>query len=317
MNYEWWMVNWRLIFKVGWIVLLLAGCAAGPEGEPTAVAPNGIPVAAEFQDFYAAYGGADVLGEPVTEFFTAGEGERPLQYFQNIRLEYDAATDGVIITPLGNWGLAGLHEQIPAQAPESSVSRLFPETGYTVQDEFLRFYEAYNGEVLLGQPISPQLNVDGVRMQYFENGRLDWRPEATAERRVQLGRLGRAHFDDEMAFAYQDVQPRPVSSAGVDEVEVEAYVKAPILYEGEEQLLYVTVLTPEGNPVSGAVVEVSVSFDGKTGAVRSTATNDLGQVIVPLNFDIPPGQQVVLHLTALNSNGRPLGETMLTYKTWW
>jgi len=311
-------VNWRLVFKVVWVVFLVAGCTAEPDAAPTAVAPNGIPVAAAFQEFYTAYGGQDVLGEPVTELFTAGEGERPLQYFQNIRLEYDAGTDGVIITPLGVWELAGLNEQIPAQALESSASRLFPETGYTVQDEFLRFYEAYNGEVLLGQPISPQLNVDGVRMQYFENGRLDWRPEATAERRVQLGRLGQAHFDDEMAFTYQDVQPaRPVSSAGVTEAEVEAYVKAPILYEGEEQLLYVTVLTPEGNPVSGAVVEVSVSFDGQTSTVRSTATNDLGQVIMPLDFDIPPGQQVVLHLTALNSNGRPLGETMLTYKTWW
>jgi hypothetical protein len=315
-------MNWRLAFKVIWVVLgaagLLAGCGAEPETAPTAVAPNGIPVAAEFQAFYEAYGGRNVLGDPVTEFFAAAGEERPLQYFQNIRLEYDAATDGVIITPLGAWELAGLHEQIPAQAPESSVSRLFPETGYTVQDEFLRFYEAYNGEVLLGQPISPQLNVDGVRMQYFENGRLDWRPEATAERRVQLGRLGQAHFDAEMAFTYQDIQPaRPVSSAGVDEVEVEAYVKAPILYEGEEQLLYVTVLTPTGAPVSGATIEVSVAFDGQTVAIRSTATDDLGQVIIPLDFEIPPGQQVTLHLTALNSNDRPLGETMLTYKTWW
>lgn len=302
------------------IVGLLAACGDGltEAGLPTAVSEAGIPVAAEFQEFYAAYGGRAVLGEPITELFTAGAAERPLQYFQNVRLEYDATTGKVVVSPLGAWELGGLNEQVLAPVSADGVVRSFPHSRFTVQDEFLRFYEEKAGGVLLGLPLSAQLNVDGLRVQYFENGRLEWHPEAPASQRVQLSGLGQAHFDTEMAFTYQEMRPaRPVSSAGVGKVMLSAYVKAPILYDGEAQTLYVTVRTPGEDPVSNVVVEVAVSVDDEVQTVRSVPTNELGQVVLPLDFAIPPGKDVVLRLTALNENGRFLGETVLTYKTWW
>lgn len=301
-------------------VVLLAACGGGSaeSNTPTAVSANGIPVAAEFQGFYQAYGGQEILGAPITELFTAVPGERPLQYFQNVRLEYDTAANGVAISQLGVWELGGLNEQQRAPVPENAVVRAFPNSEFTVQDEFLRFYDAQAGDVLLGLPISDQLNVDGLRVQYFENGRLEWRPEAPADQRVQLSDLGQAHFDNEMAFTYQEMRPaRPVSSAGVSNVDVSAYVKSPILYDGEDQVLYVTVRTPSEAPVSNVVVDVVVSYGDEDQTVRSVPTDDLGQVMLPLDFAIPPGEDVVLRLTALAGNGRSLGETVLTYKTWW
>jgi hypothetical protein len=296
----------------------LVACGEEPEAGPTAVGENGIPIAAEFQVFYQEYGGQDVLGEPVTEMFTTAPGERPLQYFQNMRLEYDLASSKVQVSPLGEWELGGLNEQVTAPVPEDGANRTFPDSEFTVQDEFLRFYEDKAGDVLLGLPISPQLNVDGLRVQYFENGRLEWHPEAPANQRVQLGDLGQTHFDNEMVFTYQEMRPaRPVSSAGVTDIDVAAYVKAPILYAGEDQVLYVTTRTPGGDPVSNVIVEIVIAYDDKTETVRSTPTDDLGQAKLPLNYNIPPGKDVVLQLTALNSNGRSLGNTVLTYETWW
>jgi hypothetical protein len=250
--------------------------------------------------------------------FTIGEGERPLQYFQNVRLEYDPATADIAVSQLGIWELAGLNEQILAPVPEDGAIQTFPGSEFTVQDEFLRFYEDHAGDVLLGLPISAQLTVDGLRVQYFENGRLEWHPEASADQRVQLSNLGQTHFDNEMVFIYQEMRPaRPVSSAGVTEVDVSAYVKAPILYDGENQVLYATISTLGGDPVSNVIVDVSVSYDEETQTVRSVPTDDLGSVMLPLDFEIPAGKDVVLRLTALSGDGNPLGETVLTYKTWW
>jgi hypothetical protein len=300
------------------LMALLAACGEEPNAKPTTVSENGIPIASEFQDFYQDFGGRSVLGAPVTEMFTAVPGERPLQYFQNVRLEYDAVNGNVLVSQLGIWELGGLNEQITAPVPEDGAIRTFPNSEFTVQDEFLRFYEDQAGDVLLGLPISAQLNVDGLRVQYFENGRLEWHPEAPADQRVQLGNLGQTHFDNEMVFAYQEMRPaQPISSAGVTDVDISAYVKAPILYAGENQVLYVTTRTSGGDPVSNVIVEVAISYDDKTETVRSTATDDLGQLNLSLNFNIPPGKEVVLRLTALGSNGRSLGETVLTYKTWW
>ena len=231
------MVNGELLMRRQLIVFsilfslmaLLAACGEAPNAAPTAVGENGIPIASEFQDFYQDFGGRAILGEPVTEMFTTVPGERPLQYFQNLRLEYDALNGNVLVSQLGTWELGGLNEQIAAPVPEDGAIRTFPNSEFTVQDEFLRFYEEQAGDVLLGLPISAQLNVDGLRVQYFENGRLEWHPEAPADQRVQLGNLGQTHFDNEMVFAYQEMRPaQPISSAGVTDVDISAYVKAPI-----------------------------------------------------------------------------------------
>jgi hypothetical protein len=291
-----------LILRMGWVVLLiglLAACGAEPDAPPTAVGRNGLPVAPEFLDFYNENGERRLLGDPISEPFVAEENGRTLQYFQNIRLEYDASAGQVVITPLGEWALAGLREQVLAPMPTDSPARTFAET-------------------LLGPPISPQLNVDDLRVQYFANGRLEWRPESPTDLRVQLSPLGQAHFDNEMRFTYQENRDaRPVSSAGVSAVNVDAYVQAPILYNGEDQVLYVTTQTPGGDPVTGLMVDLTLSYGDVTETMALGLTNDNGQITFPLTISVPPGEQVILHLQARGSDGRILGETVLTYKTWW
>lgn len=312
----------RLILQLGWIVLLvglLAACTAEPDTAATAVGRNSIPVAPDFLDFYTQMGGQRLLGDPITEMFVAEADGRSLQYFQNIRLEYDAARQQISITPLGQWALDGLNQQVLAPTPEDSQTRAFPNTAYTLQDEFLAFYNEHDGETLLGQPISDQLNVDDLRVQYFSNGRLEWRPEAPTNLRVQLSPLGQAHFDNEMRFTYQNsrVDAAPVPSAGVTAAHINAYVKAPILYGGETQTLYVTAQTSSGAPVTGLLLDLTLAFGAESQTITLGPTDDNGQITYPLTTAVPPGEEVTLRLQAKGNDGRIIGETIISFKTWW
>ncbi len=311
----------RQIGQVWWLValaVLLAACSPAPDPVPTAVGRNGIPVAPEFLEFYNQHGGRRLLGDPISELFVAGENGRALQYFQNVRLEYDLGTRQIVVTPLGEWALAGLRELVAAPTPVNSVVRTFPETQYTVQDEFLTFYNDHDGEILLGRPISGQLNVDDLRVQYFENGRLEWRPEAPTDLRVQLSPLGQAHFDGEMRFTYQESRDaRPVSSAGITAVNLEAYVKSPILYGGETQVLYVTAQTPGGDPVTDLTVDLVLTYGAESQILTLGATDGNGQITFPLTISVPPGEHVTMNLQARSRDGRVLGETVVTFRTWW
>jgi len=94
------------------------------------------------------------------------------------------------------WGLALLALLAgcagPATPPPQnySGSRTFPATGFTVENEFLHFFEKYGGEESLGPPISAEMEDGGWRVQYFEKGRLEYHPENAPEYRVTVGWLG-------------------------------------------------------------------------------------------------------------------------------
>ncbi len=73
---------------------------------------------------------------------------------------------------------------------EDGGSQYFEKTGYTVQDEFLFFFKKYGGIESLGYPITHEIKVDGWRVQYFENGRLEAHPENEPAYHITVGWLG-------------------------------------------------------------------------------------------------------------------------------
>jgi hypothetical protein len=241
-----------------------------------------------------------------------------------MRLEYDDAPDVVseqriVIFPLGEWALAGLAEVVPALTPEDAPSRYFPETDERVQGEFLAFYEAYGGEQVFGLPLSPELEEDGLRVQYFQNGRLEWQPELPRDQRVQVSHLGQAHFDAEMAFTYRRMLlAQPVPSAGLTHVDVYASIQAPILYAGDEQVIYVTVLTQEGRPVAGINAEVTVTHDSAREVLDLGPTDEQGRIEMSLDLPgVEPGDQVRLLVSVYSATGDVIGAANLSFKTWW
>ncbi|MEJ2746691.1 MAG: hypothetical protein P8183_02060 [Anaerolineae bacterium] len=296
----------------------LVSCAVGSPVSTGSSSDTGIAIADRFSAFYKANGGQRFFGEPITEEFVAGDDGRFTQYFQNMRLEYDEA-NGVTIFPLGEWALAGVNDPQPASIPANSRSRAFPGTDFTVQDEFLTFYEAYNGDQLLGPPLSPQMDEGDLRVQYFVNGRLEWHPELGIDERVQVGPLGRDHFWAVGAAMYGGIQAaRPVSFAGIERVDVYTAVEKSVLYSGDRQTLYVTVFTPEQRPVDGIAADVTITFGGTTAVLDLGVTDGQGRIVAPLdNLTIPPGQTVALLTSVYASDGRVVGQSTLTFKTWW
>jgi hypothetical protein len=51
------------------------------------------------------------------------------------------------------------------------LERHFPETGYAVEGDFLRYWDANGGQESFGYPISPELEENGVKTQYFQRAR--------------------------------------------------------------------------------------------------------------------------------------------------
>lgn len=295
---------------------MLVGC--GADNSPHLTNRTGIPVAEEFAAFYEAYGGQRVFGSPITEAFRPATDGPVVQYFQNMRLDYEVNGQQVRPFPLGTWAFPGLENVALAPVVENGRSYTPSGSAHPIQDEFLAFYETYNGEVLLGLPLSPQVDEGGVRVQYFQNGRLEWRPELPLSQRVQLGVLGQNHFDAEMVFVYRQEFARPISSAGIGSARVEAALRYPVLYAGDPQVLYATVQTEDGRFVSDIRLTATVTYAAVSIELELGITDDRGQIQRALDFSgIPPGTDVLITVTATRSDGQVVGQRTLGCRTWW
>ncbi|MEK7326291.1 MAG: hypothetical protein AAB217_13640, partial [Chloroflexota bacterium] len=59
---------------------------------------------------------------------------------------------------------------------------------------FQEFYEGHGGLAMFGAAISPELVENGVQVQYFENGRLEFHPQLPEGNQVILGNLGETEY---------------------------------------------------------------------------------------------------------------------------
>ncbi len=299
---------------------LLAGCVVNRSSEQGEMVNNGtgVPVADEFQAFYEDNGGLRVFGYPLADAYIEGNNRWLVQYFQRMRLEYDPARQQVLVSPLGEWAIPDPDSRILAPVSLENPDRAAEQDPLLVQDEFLTFYDRFGGELLFGKPISAQLDEGGTRAQYFENARLEWHPGAPIEHRVQVGLLGEAHYRQVGIFE-DPGRSRPLDSAAVREAVVSANFRSPILYQGDKQVIFVTVETPEGQrPVTSVTVELAIQYNGITERSVLPETDGLGHTQGALNLkDVEPGQKVHVFITATAPGGTTIGTSMQSFRTWW
>lgn len=149
-----------------------------------------------FLSFWRAHGGLPVFGYPRTE--PLREGGVLVQYFQRARLEYHPGIGGVVLTPLGTAFSRGRYFGRVKPFPNGPLRIYIPQTQHTLAKPFLAFWRRHGGAAVFGYPISEVLheeNGDGTGqsyvLQYFQNARLEYHPEATDPRySIQLGLLG-------------------------------------------------------------------------------------------------------------------------------
>ena len=106
---------------------------------------------------------------------------------------------GIIFSLAGGIFWRGSHAQ-------ASDRRYFPETGHTVANEFLAFYESVDSPLLLfGYPITDafQDQTTKLQVQYFQKARFELHPELPEGKQVVLSTLG------ELTYVPGDKIPLP------------------------------------------------------------------------------------------------------------
>lgn len=86
------------------------------------------------------------------------------------------ATLGAVLLALGVLG---------GWLAQETRERFFPETGYTVREPFLGFFEAHGGVHFFGYPITPAIPEPPDYIQCFQYACLRWDPLAPADQMVQ------------------------------------------------------------------------------------------------------------------------------------
>ncbi len=90
--------------------------------------------------------------------------------------------------------LVGLLLLTPVHAqpspPPCERSEFFPQTGHSVCDRFLDFFQTRGGVEIFGYPITEQFIENGRLVQYFQRVRMEHHPENPPPYQVQLGLLG-------------------------------------------------------------------------------------------------------------------------------
>ncbi len=177
--------------------LLLTGCAKEPAKPPNSdlvlyFPETGHSVKPPFSTYFEARGGARLLGYPITEALDH-EGWR-VQYFQNARLEVHPENSPDYFITVGWLGELSNRTQPPLPQAPAGAERYFPETGHSLNGDFLNFFEANGDTAQFGRPISEAFLCNGLLCQDFQSARFIWHPQNLPPERVQLEALGEVYF---------------------------------------------------------------------------------------------------------------------------
>lgn len=258
---------------------VIPGSVAGQGSSSVYVPETGHWIWGEFLSMYNSV--SDPLlyfGYPITDDFVDPVTDEHVQYYQKARFDLVDTSAGTRVTlaPLGRL----LHEdgaKLADIAEDGPTCRRF-DTGYSVCYTFLQFYDANNGAVYFGDPVSALEVIEGRYIQYFEYARMEWWPERTSGERVVLTDLGKVYFDKVVA------NPELLKSNGSSNIAgqllnplVRVFTQKALIGVGEQQTVYIVVQDQYLNAIPQAQVGVTVSQpDGTSEFYRLTETNEYG-----------------------------------------
>ncbi len=178
----------------------LVASALPSTGAPTNsqyFAPTDKTVSGDFLNMYQKYG-LSRMGYPISDEMT-DNGTR-VQYFERVRMEYhpDLANSGysVLLTRLGVQISEGSQFATAAPFASTSSKTYVKETGHSLAEPFLSYWNKNGGVELYGYPISEPVKQDGMTVQWFERARMEYHPElASKGQAVELTLLGKIAYD--------------------------------------------------------------------------------------------------------------------------
>ena len=222
-----------------------------------------------------------VLGYPITEQFYDKENTL-VQYFQRARLELVAGQ--VQITTLGT---LTYHPGVQLNIDNAMACRTY-QNEYSICFAFLEFFDENGGLDFFGYPISSFEFQDGAIVQYFQNGRMEWRPSNPKGQRVVMSDLGTSYFytigED---TARLDAVP-PLNNQAKTEVlslNVRAFPWKAVTYSADMQYIFVVVQDQNAQPLQGATGIALVTWTDGTTQAFNILTGDTGIATLILQVD--------------------------------
>lgn len=287
------------------------------------VSPDGYTVEGEFADYYYQANDPLILfGNPLSnvEDHPILPGVK-VQYFLRARMELDPnLPEGqrVRLASLGVWLYDETHNFERVDWPFTpGACRIIGSRGIAVCYEFLNFYDAHEGEIYFGEPISTFIKLSNGRLvQYFERARMEWWPENPPEARVILTPVGKLDIDQ----ARPGVLPTPKGNTErrITELMVNAFPARPFVASGSEQTINVIVRDQNSAAVSGALVKVALRMpDGQVINLRLPETNSKG--LAQTKFVVgpyKPGQVIKIDVDVELQSLSP-AETSTYFRVWW
>ena len=183
-----------------------------------------------------------------------------------------------------------------------AACRFFPLTGKTVCYAFLQFYDAHQGDIYFGDPISGIEFRDGRLVQYFTKVRMEYQANLPEGRKVSLSLLGRPAFDKYVgnSILLSRSDPNLPASLPVTSITALAFVHDPVLAAGQQQTVFLIVQDQNRRPVKGAQASVLAIYpDGNQYAYPQfevTGADGILKITLPV-AKIDPRQVVELQLT--------------------
>lgn len=243
-----------------------------------------------FLDQYASVRNPlEIYGLPITGEFEgmSAFGITTVQYFNKARFDLVkdlSGKDRVVVANLGELMYPGPGPLAPVSS-DGPTCRKFDATGKSVCYAFLQYYDANDGPVNFGDPISELEIREGRYVQYFQRARMEWAPELDAESHVVLTDLGKRYFDI-MVGDPDRLKPEGSSIPGKPrKPQAYAFVANPLITAGSQQTLNVVVVDMYRTPVANAQVWVFVlTPDGRSDPYRASDTNAFG--ISSLQFPV-------------------------------
>jgi len=136
---------------------------------------TGYKVQEPFCTYFRTYGGVESFGYPITSAFLRHG--LMVQYFEKARMEYHPENPPRYRIQLGLLGEALGRREPPI--PSSCVPlafdrsrRYYPQTGHTLPQPFLAFYDAHGGVDRFGYPLSEPYCPRDTLVQDFQRARL-------------------------------------------------------------------------------------------------------------------------------------------------
>lgn len=272
---------------------------------------TGHNVQGEFWQYYQGLPNPNaLLGFPITEQFE--KNGVLVQYFQRGRLELVGGT----VKPT-NLGELTYSPGVKLNFKNSMACET--HGGYAVCFAFLEFFNANGGVSFLGNPISSFEFQDNAIVQYFQNGRLEWRPSNPEGQRVVMTGLGSSYF----YLAKEDtglLDPVPslnqTTKAEVLSLNVRAFPWKAVTYSTDKQLIFVVVQDQTMQPVNGATGSATVTWtNGSTQTLNVlTGASGISTLSLPVK-DQTYGGLVTVNVT-VNHQG-VTGHTTTSFRIWY